>query len=72
MSHAVDATYENGSLKLEHPLPLENHQRVRVIVEVETEFPSIVEAQGLMGWKGDRETLLQIAEDPEFDPQERS
>jgi len=70
MSHTVDAIYENGSLKLQHPLPLKNHQRVRVIVE--TELPSIVEAQGIMGWKGDRETLRRIAEDPEFDPQERA
>ncbi len=68
MSHTVDATYENGFLKLEHPLPLVNHQRVRVIVE--TGLPSIVEAQGLMGWTGDRQTLRQIAEEPELDPQE--
>lgn len=69
MTHTVEATYENGALKLETPLPLQNHQRVRVIVE--TELPSIVQAQGLLGWKGDIETLRRIAEDPEFDPQER-
>jgi len=33
MSHVVDATYENGMLKLAHPLPLKDHEKVRVTVE---------------------------------------
>ncbi len=33
MSHVVEATYENGILKLEQPLPLRNQERVRVTVE---------------------------------------
>jgi len=68
MTHTVDATYENGALKLDQPLPLQNQQRVRVIVE--TPLPSLVAAQGILEWKGDRETLRRIAEDPEFDPVE--
>ena len=33
MSHVVEAVYENGILRPEHPLPLTNRERVRLIVE---------------------------------------
>jgi predicted DNA-binding antitoxin AbrB/MazE fold protein len=33
MSHVVDAIYENGVLKLEHPLPLKEREKVHVTVE---------------------------------------
>ena len=33
MSITVDAVYENGMLKLNEPLPLEEHEAVRVTVE---------------------------------------
>ncbi len=33
MSHVVKATYENGVLKLDQPLPLKDKERVRVTVE---------------------------------------
>ena len=33
MSHVVQATYENGVLKLEQPLPLKDQEHVRVTVE---------------------------------------
>jgi len=33
MSHIVEATYENGVLKLVQPLPLKDQERVRVTVE---------------------------------------
>ena len=33
MSHIVQATYENGVLKLENPLPLKDQEQVRVTVE---------------------------------------
>lgn len=33
MSHVVQATYENGVLKLEQPLPLKDQEQVRVTVE---------------------------------------
>lgn len=33
MSHVLEATYEGGVLKLEHPLPLQEHEKVRVTVE---------------------------------------
>ena len=33
MSHVVEATYENGVLKLQQPLPLKDQEKVRVTVE---------------------------------------
>lgn len=33
MSHVVEATYENGVLRLAQPLPLQDQERVRVTVE---------------------------------------
>lgn len=64
MSITVDAVYENGGLKLEQPLPLREHEKVRVTIEPATSW---VEATaGMMGWKGDPELLRPIAEDDEF------
>jgi predicted DNA-binding antitoxin AbrB/MazE fold protein len=33
MSHVVEATYEDGVLKLDRPLPLKDREKVRVTVE---------------------------------------
>jgi predicted DNA-binding antitoxin AbrB/MazE fold protein len=33
MSFEVEAVYENGMLKLDRPLPLVEHQRVKVVVQ---------------------------------------
>ena len=33
MSYVVEATYENGVLKLDQPLPLKDREKVRVTVE---------------------------------------
>ena len=62
MAIVVEATYENGVLKPERPLPLGEHQKVRVIVE--SEASPIVEAYGVVGWKGDHATLERFALDP--------
>jgi predicted DNA-binding antitoxin AbrB/MazE fold protein len=64
MSIEVEAVYENGVLKLENPLPFQEHGLLVVTVKPKT---SRVEASyGLIGWTGDRETLRKIAEDDEF------
>ena len=68
MPITVEATYENGVLKLEHPLPLQEHQRVRVSVE-SVEDP-VTRSYGMLRWSGDHETLRYLAEDVELDPQE--
>jgi len=33
MSHVLEATYDNGVLKLDRPLPLKDREKVRVTVE---------------------------------------
>jgi predicted DNA-binding antitoxin AbrB/MazE fold protein len=79
MPLTVDATYENGVLRPAQPLPLNEHQKVRVTVQpldgptpaVSDEAEAFVRrSYGLLRWTGDRETLRHLAEDPEFDPQE--
>ena len=35
MSMEISATYENGVLKLDNPIPLAEHQRVKVTVHEE-------------------------------------
>lgn len=70
MTHTLEAIYEDGVLRLAHPLPLEHLAKVRVTVE--TEPSAILQAHGIVRWKGDHDTLKRLAEDPEFDPQERA
>jgi predicted DNA-binding antitoxin AbrB/MazE fold protein len=60
----VEATYENGVLKLDKPLPLRENERVTVQV---TPHISISRRRhGSIQWTGDPEVLRMIAEDPEF------
>jgi predicted DNA-binding antitoxin AbrB/MazE fold protein len=68
MTITVEATYENGTLKLVVPLPLKENEKVRVTVEL---GPSpLLRAYGIMGWKGDAATIERVALDQEFDPLE--
>jgi predicted DNA-binding antitoxin AbrB/MazE fold protein len=63
MTLTVNATYENGTLKLDGPLPLKEHEKVRVTVE-----PGLSLAQqtaGMIGWVGDVETLERILKEAE-------
>lgn len=62
MSLEVEAIYENGCLKLDHPLPLAPQQRVRVVVQAEP--TAARRSYGIIGWKGDAETVRQAALDP--------
>lgn len=62
----IEATYENGVLKPLHPLPLKEHERVRITVH--SERSPLLEAYGIMGFKGTAEELERFALDPEFDP----
>jgi predicted DNA-binding antitoxin AbrB/MazE fold protein len=70
MPLTIEAIYENGVLKPAQPLPLAEHARVRVTIE--TPPLDIVQAYGIMGWKGGAETLERIALDQEFLPEEAS
>jgi len=64
MSFEVEAVYENGVLKLDQLLPLEEHQRVKVVVQ--EKFSVARQAYGIIGWKGEPEAIRKIALDPEF------
>jgi predicted DNA-binding antitoxin AbrB/MazE fold protein len=64
MTLTVEAVYENGVLKPAEPLPLREHETVRITV-VQGATP-LLRAYGIIGWTGDAETLRRIAEDPEF------
>ena len=64
MSFEVEAVYVGGVLKPERPLPLEEHQRVRVVVNG---LAGVARgAYGIIGWQGDAEELRKLALDPEF------
>jgi predicted DNA-binding antitoxin AbrB/MazE fold protein len=64
MPLTVEAVCENGVLKPDQPLPLPDHARVQVTVQVK---PGIArDSAGLLPWRGDWETLRGLAEDDEF------
>lgn len=64
MTLNVEATYENGVLKLAQPLPLKEHQKVEVAIHTK---PSRAEqTAGLLCWTGDPKDLRRIAEDDDF------
>jgi predicted DNA-binding antitoxin AbrB/MazE fold protein len=62
MSIEIDAIYEKGSLKLDHPLPLDEQQRVRVVVQAHGTVAR--RSYGIIGWKGDAGPVRQAALDP--------
>jgi predicted DNA-binding antitoxin AbrB/MazE fold protein len=59
----VEAVYENGVLKLERPLPLKDQQKVRVTIQPELTLAE--QTAGLLGWKGDAETLERVLAEAE-------
>jgi predicted DNA-binding antitoxin AbrB/MazE fold protein len=68
MTLTIEAVYENGVLKPVQPLPLQEHEKVRITVE-QGDSP-LLRAYGIIGWTGDAQTLERIALDPEFLPEE--
>ncbi len=64
-SLVVEATYENGMLKLDRPLPLGEHERVRIIVQAGMTLAE--QTAGLMEWKAPVELAEYFAMDPELD-----
>ena len=68
MSLTVEATYENGMLKPAHPLPLKEHEQVRITIQ-QADSP-LLRAYGIMGWKGTSEELDRLLAEIEFDEEE--
>jgi predicted nucleic acid-binding protein/predicted DNA-binding antitoxin AbrB/MazE fold protein len=65
MPLTVEAIYENGVLKPAHPLPLKEHEEVRVTIVPKTAW--VQELYGTCGWKGSAEEAERFASDPELD-----
>jgi predicted DNA-binding antitoxin AbrB/MazE fold protein len=64
MELSIEATYEDGVLKPHSPLPLAEHERIRITVH--SALSRARHTAGMLRWSGDAETLRRIAEDPEF------
>ncbi|HKB01789.1 MAG TPA: antitoxin family protein [Gemmataceae bacterium] len=64
MAITVNAVYENGVLRPEQPLPLEEHEKVQITIESARSWAQ--RTAGMFKWTGDPEVLRRIAEDDEF------
>ena len=58
---AIDATYQNGILRPDSPLPLKENERVKITVESDASIAD--RCHGLLAWTGEPAVLLQIAEE---------
>jgi predicted DNA-binding antitoxin AbrB/MazE fold protein len=65
MTITVEAVYENGVLKPCQPLPLKEHETVKVTVETKTTW--VEETAGIMGFQGKVEEADYFAMDAELD-----
>jgi predicted DNA-binding antitoxin AbrB/MazE fold protein len=65
MAITVEAVYENGVLKPSQPLPLKEHEKVRVTIEPKPNW--VQETYGICGFKGSAEEADRFATDPELD-----
>jgi predicted DNA-binding antitoxin AbrB/MazE fold protein len=65
MAITVEAVYENGVLKPKEPLPLKEHEQVRLTVETKRNW--VEETAGIMGFQGTEEEADFLAMDPELD-----
>jgi predicted DNA-binding antitoxin AbrB/MazE fold protein len=63
MALTIEAVYENGVLKPTQPLPMKEHEKVRITVEP-GDSP-LLRAYGIMGWTGTHEELEQILAEAE-------
>jgi predicted DNA-binding antitoxin AbrB/MazE fold protein len=61
----IEAIYENGTLKLERPLPLQEHEKV--CITIHAALSRARQTAGLMGWQGSAELADKFATDPELD-----
>lgn len=64
MSLTIEATYEDGVLKPKQPLPLQQHETVRITID--THVSRARQTAGLMGWTGSTELADRFALDAEL------
>jgi predicted DNA-binding antitoxin AbrB/MazE fold protein len=72
MTLTIEATYEDGVLKPLAPLPLKEHEKVRVTIDADAEWRAsrVRATAGLLGFKGDPKIIERLALDPEYDVRE--
>ena len=68
MTITIEATYEGGVLKLAEPLPIKEHDKVRLTVEPQRTW--VEETYGILGWKGDPDELRRLALSPTLELEE--
>ena len=68
MAITIEATYENGVLRLDGPLPLPEKQRLRITIHEPA--PTSERGYGLIRWTGSLDDLDYLIEDAENDPLE--
>ena len=66
----IEAVYENGVLKPCQPLPLKQHEKVRI--EIQTPESWAERTAGILGFKGSAELADYFALHPDLDPMEGS
>jgi predicted DNA-binding antitoxin AbrB/MazE fold protein len=64
MTLTIEAIYENGVLRPLQPLPLKEHETVRITIEPQLNWAE--RTAGMLQWTGDFEVLRRIVEDDEF------
>ena len=64
MPITIEAVYENGVLRPSQPLPLEEHETVRITIEPGRSWAE--RTAGMLKWTGDFEDPRRIVEDDEF------
>jgi predicted DNA-binding antitoxin AbrB/MazE fold protein len=66
----VEAIYENGMVKPATPLPLKEHEKVRITIHAAPEKSDggdpVAATYGIVKWNGDPEVARRIALDDEF------
>lgn len=65
MTLTVDAVYENGVLKPTQPLPLKEHEKVRLAILTATSLAQ--QTYGLIGWSRDAATFERLLQESELD-----
>jgi predicted DNA-binding antitoxin AbrB/MazE fold protein len=68
MTITVEATYENGTLKLSQPLPLKDQEKVQVTIQADSSART--RGYGLVRWTGSLQDLDYLINDIENDPLE--
>ena len=64
MSITIAATYENGVLKPDQPLPLKEHEKVQLTIESVRSWAERM--AGMLHWSGGPNVLRRITEEDEF------